>query len=228
MDLLDERRSAVGHALHERELPQRSAPVEAGHGGGLGHVEHGAQIPRSGAARPTEVERQVEVLVDDPTGRSDAERCVDDALAQAGQEPADPLHAGHETVPARGPVELGDGHDGGAQQRIVLDVPQHRIGRVEGVVRPLRHRRARRPLGPLRIVVSGLAHGSPASGTTPGPVTVPLDRRLASCPTCSARCPPRPTSGRWHRTPGASNPSPPGCSCGAAPTARAAPGRTPA
>ena len=52
VDLLDERRPAVGHPLDERELPQRSAPVEAGHGRRLGHVEHGAQVTRERGSEP--------------------------------------------------------------------------------------------------------------------------------------------------------------------------------
>ena len=86
-------RSSV-EALDDRELPQRAGPVEALHGDRLRRC----RAPRAWcrlAARPDEAEVvvEVEVRVDVPPGRGDRQRVAPHPLAQAGDQPADPVDA---------------------------------------------------------------------------------------------------------------------------------------
>ena len=144
VDLLDERGPAVGQALHDGELPQRALTVEGGHGDGLRDRQHRREVARLRGLDPAQVVREVELGVGDPAGRAEAEGGRDDPLAEAGHVDDGLLQAGHESLPVGGLVEEADGGDRRAEHRVVLDAPQHGVGRLHRLAQPHQRRRGRR------------------------------------------------------------------------------------
>ena len=125
--LLDECSPSVGHLLHHDELPQRSRPVESGHGEGRREVEDVAQRPGSGCALEPQVVVEVEVRVDHELRRCEPERRGGHALAKPWYLPARTLHLVDETLPVERLVEQRHAGDRGPQQRILLDGPHERV-----------------------------------------------------------------------------------------------------
>ena len=127
MDLQDHRRPAAFEPLDDRVLPERSGPVEAGHRGGAGQVQHRVER-RLARLHPSQVVAQVEVRVAGPLRRSHAQQRRRDPLAHPRDQPRAPLDLVHEPVPVGRPVEQQHRDDRRPQQRVLLDVPHERVG----------------------------------------------------------------------------------------------------
>ena len=166
VELDDERRLAALHAFDHGDFPQRAVPVEGGHRRPAGQRQY--RVPRAGRGSrdPAQVPVQVEMRIVAPPGHGEAERGLDDALAERGHQPGYPVDAVDEHVPVGGAVQPVDDDDRRAERRVAFHVPGKRVARVH-VSRAGRHladaRTAR--AGPAgSMVPSSLARGTACLG----------------------------------------------------------------
>ena len=126
------------------------------------------EVVRLGRLDPAQVVREVELGVGDPPGRAEAEGRGDDTLAETGHVDDGLLEARHEALPVGRLVEQGDGGDRRAEHGIVLDAPQHGVGRVHRLAQL--HQRGGYGVG-LVIVHGDVRHGDPPPRSAQGPST---------------------------------------------------------
>ena len=174
VELDDERRLAALDAFDQGDLPQRAGPVEGGHRRPA--RERQDRVPRAwrGSGDPAQVEVQVEMRIVAPPGDGEAERGLDDALAERGHQPGYPVDALDEHVPVGCAVEPVDDDDRRAERGVAFHVPGERVARphVRDAGRPhLADTRtaSAAPAGPL--VPDGPACGTACRGpqVPPGP-----------------------------------------------------------
>ena len=161
VDLHDERRPLGGQALDDAQLPQRAVLVERPRRHPLRVVEHLATTGApTGEPRPGVVVVDVDVRVVGPPRRGDTGLLVENPLVQAGDPRDDPLDDGVHAGAVGDRVEEPDAGDRRAQQRIALDVPQHRVALAHPFVVVQLTRAARRPHRSERTPAPWAAHRS--------------------------------------------------------------------
>ena len=150
-----ERGPALREALDERELPERSGAVEVTHRGGRRDLEDRVERRRLRRAHAARVIAEVEVGIGGPRGRTDAQRRLDDPLAQTGDQARAALEPREHVRPGRCAVEDECGDDRRPQRGIAVDVPHERVRIAERVLEAvgITGHRVPPPLGNLPAVL---------------------------------------------------------------------------
>ncbi len=131
-DLEQESGPAVGEPIDQLDLPHGPERVELLAGQDATDVENVPQRTGSGRLDPPEVERHLGMGVH-PQRPTEAERPVVDPLPEARESFDRADHRALQSSPVGRPIEKGDGHDGGAQYRVPLDLPQGGVGGIQAV-----------------------------------------------------------------------------------------------
>ena len=125
----DDAGPAAGETFHDGEVPQGAVTVEARHGCDAGEVEQRPEVPGRGDCGAPDVERQVEVGVDDPLRRCEPrQRDLGEPVAEPQDLPARAIHPLDQAVPVGRPIEYDDAADRGTQERSTFDRPGQRVG----------------------------------------------------------------------------------------------------
>ena len=123
VDLHHQPGPAALQPLDERELPERTIAVEAGHAGLAGELQHRRQRLRGRRLEPADVPRDVEVGIDDPAGRGQPQWWQHDPVAEPRNQPRGALEPVRQLLPVRAPLQDQHAHHRRPQQRVLLHVP---------------------------------------------------------------------------------------------------------
>ena len=111
VQLLNEHRLASGQAVEQEIAPQRPVLVEVGHALPTCDLQDVLPVRRLRHTEPPQVERQVEVRVDDHARGFQAGRALDHLRAQYRRQPGGPFVAIGEAVPVGAGVHHQDAQD---------------------------------------------------------------------------------------------------------------------
>ena len=120
-------RASVGEPFDEGRTPEWTRDVQRGLLYHLGQIEYLSQRAGLGDPHPPDVEIEVEVRVDHPSGRGGRQGRHDDLLPQPRNSARRVVEVGAVTLPVGGGVENFQRHDAGARPRICLAAMQQLI-----------------------------------------------------------------------------------------------------